>query len=381
MKVDTTKAAARENDVEDPAEPDGLEPVELTDDGVRADAGDGVGQVSVGASAHTHDTMEVPGVDENETDDNVSADEQRRYASWSVQAVAFVVDAVVPVGIVVTLGCIAAVMGRPLWLVITTAVLAAAVLIVTVANIVVWQGKSGYTIGKGLVGAKTLRDGAGSGSLGVWRSAARQSAHVIDTVPLLVGWLLPLRDRRRQTFADKIVSSEVVRTSDESPAIRRRSVALTLTLLLGGAVSIVGLLAAQYFHQDRSDRATTQTQAAIAEIATDSTIRLLSYKPETVDADLKAASADLTGNFLHYYRKYTNDVVIPAAKEKKVNTEAQSAGSAVVSADPDHAVVLVFVNQTTTTSDNPQPSKVASTVRVNLVKSDDRWLISDFQPI
>jgi Mce-associated membrane protein len=51
-----------------------------------------------------------------------------------------------------------------------------------------------------------------------------------------------------------------------------------------------------------------------------------------------------------------------------------------VSADPNHEVVLVFVNQTTILG-NSAPAYTASSVRVMLDKIDGRWLISGFDPV
>ena len=40
----------------------------------------------------------------------------------------------------------------------------------------------------------------------------RELAHVIDGLPCYLGYLWPLWDDKRQTFADKICSTVVVRT-------------------------------------------------------------------------------------------------------------------------------------------------------------------------
>ena len=51
-----------------------------------------------------------------------------------------------------------------------------------------------------------------------------------------------------------------------------------------------------------------------------------------------------------------------------------------MSADPRHAVVLVFVNQTVVVGKDA-PTDTASSVRVTLEKVGDRWLISKFDPV
>lgn len=114
--------------------------------------------------------------------------------------------------------------------------------------------------------------------------------------------------------------------------------------------------------------------------AKDSTIVLLSYKPDTVEQQLTAARDRLTGEFRDQYTDLTNNVVIPGAKEKHISAVASVPGAASVSADPGRAVVLLFVNQTVTVGDGV-PTDTASSVRITLVKEDERWLISEFEPV
>ena len=45
------------------------------------------------------------------------------------------------------------------------------------------------------------------------------------------------------------------------------------------------------------------------------------------------------------------------------------------------ATVLVFINQTTTSKENPDGSFAASAVKVGLKKINDTWLISSFDPV
>ena len=80
---------------------------------------------------------------------------------------------------------------------------------------------------------------------------------------------------------------------------------------------------------------------------------------------------------------YTRDNVEPnlvSAKQKNITSVTQVQAAATISARRDEAVVLVFVNQTTTVGDQP-PTDAASTVRMTLRKIDGRWLVSAFQPI
>jgi Mce-associated membrane protein len=114
--------------------------------------------------------------------------------------------------------------------------------------------------------------------------------------------------------------------------------------------------------------------------AKDSTIKMLSYKPDTVEQQLNSARDLLTGEFRDSYTSLINDVVIPGAKQKQISAVASVPAAASVSADPTHAVVLVFVNQTVVVGQD-LPSDTASSVRVTMDKVDGRWLISEFEPV
>lgn len=114
--------------------------------------------------------------------------------------------------------------------------------------------------------------------------------------------------------------------------------------------------------------------------AKDSTMALLSYKPDTVGQQLTAARDLLTGDFRDSYTSLTNDVVIPGAKQKQISAVATVPAVASVSADSRHAVVLVFVNQTVIVGQDA-PTGTASSVRVTLDKIGNRWLISKFDPV
>ena len=114
--------------------------------------------------------------------------------------------------------------------------------------------------------------------------------------------------------------------------------------------------------------------------ARDSTIKMLSYKPDTVDQQLNGARDLLTGDFRDSYTSLITDVVIPGAQQKQISAVASVPAVASVSADPKHAVVLVFVNQTVVVGQD-MPSDTASSVRVTLDKVDGRWLISEFEPV
>jgi Mce-associated membrane protein len=147
------------------------------------------------------------------------------------------------------------------------------------------------------------------------------------------------------------------------------------------ALALVLALAAGFLKfQDSAVRDSNTARVESVQAAKDSTIALLSYKPDTVEKQLNDARDRLTGGFRDQYTSLINDVVIPGAKEKKISAVANVPEAASVSANPGHAVVLLFVNQTVVVGTSP-PTDTASSVRVTLDKIDDRWLISEFDPV
>ncbi|MGB5795278.1 MAG: hypothetical protein WBH51_05725 [Mycolicibacter algericus] len=114
--------------------------------------------------------------------------------------------------------------------------------------------------------------------------------------------------------------------------------------------------------------------------AKDATVAMLSYQPETVEKELTDAQAFMTGTFRDSYAQLIRDVVIPGAKQQRISAVANVPAAASISATPDHSVVLVFVNQTSTIGSDA-PTDTASSVRVALDRVGGRWLISDFTPV
>ncbi|GAB4964648.1 hypothetical protein MAHJHV55_32280 [Mycobacterium avium subsp. hominissuis] len=146
-----------------------------------------------------------------------------------------------------------------------------------------------------------------------------------------------------------------------------------LALLLAAAA---GLLKWQDGSLHDSRVASTESMQA----ATDGTVALLSYRPDTVEKDLEAARGRLTGTFLDAYTSLTHDVVIPGSKQKQISAVATVPAAASIKATDTHAVVLLFVNQTIIIGQDA-PTNTASTVRVTLDRVHGRWLIAGFDPV
>ncbi|MDG4668139.1 hypothetical protein [Mycobacterium sp. 236(2023)] len=154
------------------------------------------------------------------------------------------------------------------------------------------------------------------------------------------------------------------------------AVFLVLPLLVFAVTGAAGWL--KYLQLRDHALAAARTESVSAAI--DTTVAMLSYNSTDAADTLNAARDRLTGALRDSYTSLINDVVIPGAQQKRISAAANVAAAASVDASPQHAVVLVFVNQSITQGQDA-PSGTASAVRVTLDKVGTHWLVSGFDPI
>jgi Mce-associated membrane protein len=177
-------------------------------------------------------------------------------------------------------------------------------------------------------------------------------------------------------------AAEAAADAAKAPVERGSRLSWTRLLVVGlSALALIIALGVGYLKWlDGTARESRAAADASVRAASETTVAILSYKPETVDRDLKAAAERLTAGFRQQYTQLVNDVVAPGAKQQHITAVATVPAAASVSATGKHAVVLVFVDQTTTIG-NDAPTQTTSSVRVSLEKIDGRWLISQFDPV
>jgi Mce-associated membrane protein len=153
-------------------------------------------------------------------------------------------------------------------------------------------------------------------------------------------------------------------------------VILVLLLVITGGAAIW-----LFYNEYRPDRQSDpQASRAVISAASAGTVAMLSYAPDTLDQDFASAKSHLGGDFLSYYDNFTQQIIAPAAKQKSLKTTARVVTAAVSELHGDSAVVLLFVNQTTTSMENPKPAIATSSVLVTMTRVDGKWLITKFNP-
>ena len=82
-------------------------------------------------------------------------------------------------------------------------------------GLAIWQliqeGRTGQTVGKKALGIRLVKEETGQ-PIGVGMAFVRRLAHFLDSIACYIGWLWPAWDAKRQTFADKVCGTIVIRT-------------------------------------------------------------------------------------------------------------------------------------------------------------------------
>jgi uncharacterized RDD family membrane protein YckC len=80
-------------------------------------------------------------------------------------------------------------------------------------NQIIRQGRTGWSIGKKWMGIRLIDEATGS-PIGGWMNFARGLVHIVDGLACYIGYLWPLWDAKRQTFADKLMKTVVIQQAE-----------------------------------------------------------------------------------------------------------------------------------------------------------------------
>lgn len=187
-------------------------------------------------------------------------------------------------------------------------------------------------------------------------------------------------ERRRpapEPVPPRRVTTSQAATGPRSRRLPRLRLPRRPALLLLLALTVVALLAASLVTVEaRQAQALADARTAAVERARVAAEVVLSYDHETLDEDFAAALALTTGTFRDEYARTSEGAVRPVATETRAVVEAEVVSAGVVTAAPDEVVVLLFVNQTTTSTRLDAPQTDQNRVRMTMTRSGDAWLVS-----
>ncbi|OBJ67443.1 RDD family protein [Mycobacterium sp. 1274756.6] len=285
-------------------------------------------------------------------------------AGWPVRALGAAIDVLPGFAVAAAAGIAAftAPPSSPWWW--AWSLLCGAAILLTAANRVLLPAVTGWSLGRAVVGVRVAR--ADGRPIGPGRLLAREAAHLLDTAPLLAGWLLPLWERRGRTGADLLAGTEAHRVPPPSAPVTGRLAAL----LTAAALLCAGVTAASYLLVYQPDRTADNARADIARVGPKLVVEMLSYAPDTIDADFERAATVTTERY-----RPELEVGQRAAREAPLRHNYFVPHSAVLESGADHARVLVLLRGEL--GDPPEVWNSTVTAVVGFVKQDRRWLIDE----
>jgi Mce-associated membrane protein len=149
--------------------------------------------------------------------------------------------------------------------------------------------------------------------------------------------------------------------------------AVLVALAAGPVVPGVGIAAIRQNAEHDAVAAASRAAPAAAERAA---AAILAYDHEALEADRDNAARFMTGDYRKEYLD-TFGLVLDNAPKVKAVVEAEVRASGVVHADADRVDVLLFVNQTTTSTANDEPQTALNRVRMTMQEQDGTWLVDD----
>jgi Mce-associated membrane protein len=288
-------------------------------------------------------------------------------APWRIRAYAFVVDILPGSAVVMTMALVAlTVRQHPVWWWLCVSVGGLAILLMLV-NRLLLPTIVGWSLGRALCGIAVVeRDGA---AVGAWGLLLRDLAHLLDTASV-VGWLWPLWDSRRRTFADMLLRTEVRRVEpDQRPPNMTR---WTAVVVLIAAVLCLDAAHVSYLVVYSPDKATDQTRAQIAVQGPKIVAQMLTYDPKSLHDDFARAQSLATDK----YRRQLADQQNIVQKGNPVINEYWVTDSSVESATSDRATMLLFMQGRRGAA--PGERYISATVRVSFAKGGDNlWRVDD----
>ncbi|MCV7429246.1 RDD family protein [Mycobacterium montefiorense] len=288
-------------------------------------------------------------------------------APWHIRACAFAVDVLPTTAVATTMVLVSfSVPARGLWWWLCVSVLGIAILAMLV-NRLLLPIILGWSLGRALCGIAVTR--SDDAAIGAWGLLLRDVAHLLDTVSV-VGWLWPLWDSQRRTFADMLLRTEVRSRVPELPRadIRRWT---GIAVLTAAGLCLAGVVVSYAVVYSR-DRATDETRAQIAIQGPKIVAQMLTYDPMTLHDDFARAQSLATDNYRGQL-KAQQDVV---QKGNPVINEYWVTDSSIESASPDRATMLLFMQGRRGAA--PEERYITATVRVQFAKDGDgHWRVDN----
>jgi Mce-associated membrane protein len=172
------------------------------------------------------------------------------------------------------------------------------------------------------------------------------------------------------TQSDSVVPEAA---EDQAPGRLGKLLTVTIAVLLVLTLTAAVVLGIKAWQGREAEQARSQATAA----ATKAAQLVLSYDYRSLDKNFSAARATLTPQFAADFDQ-TTKVVAEQAKKTKATVKAEVREVGVRDGDANRVTLLVFVNQTTTsTITQGKPRVDLNRARFTMVRNGDQWLVQE----
>lgn len=156
----------------------------------------------------------------------------------------------------------------------------------------------------------------------------------------------------------------------KKPGIRSTLAGFVIVALL----ATCGYLGFQLAEENGLKSARSAASASAKQYA----VHLTSYDFRNLDGNFKAVTQDSSNRFAKEYKKVSANLK-KLIQKFKATSKGAVLQQGIVSLDQQNAVVTLFVDQTITNTNSPEPRVDRNRMRMSLVRSADRWLLDDVQ--
>jgi Mce-associated membrane protein len=295
-------------------------------------------------------------------------------ASWLARAGAFAVDLFFGLGVITTAALVWFSAPQQGWLWWSCTAVAAVSIVLIVVNRWWLPTVRGWSLGRAVTGIVVVTRTGGPASFA--RLAARDALHLLDTAALMIGWLWPLVDSRRRTFADLLARTEVHRS------VPARDLRRPAAMMMIASVAVCAILAGlSYLTVYRPVQVADAARQQIADRGPQIVSDMLSYSAASLKDDFARAQSLVTDGYRPQLIAQQDTVQQAIKKVGPATNEYWVASSSVLGASPEHASMLLLMQGQRSAGQQP-PRFISATVRATFDKSPDgQWRVADLVPL
>jgi Mce-associated membrane protein len=168
-----------------------------------------------------------------------------------------------------------------------------------------------------------------------------------------------------------------------SSAQSRRSRLRVALIVTAALIVVLGFVAANVwlFTIRSANSSVERARVAALAVARTRIPSMLSYSYNDISSYVAHAPANTTGDFRKDFTQLVTSVIEPAAKQQHITTKATVKSVGIIDAHKNSVVVLVMIDQTTT-SDSAKGGRIdGSRVRVTMLRAGNTWLVDDMTPV